>query len=32
MAQDALASQTGVYRAQGIGGAPYAMAVLELAE
>ena len=31
-AREALASQTGVYRAQGIGGAPYAMAVLELAE
>jgi uncharacterized protein YyaL (SSP411 family) len=29
-AREALASQTGVYRAQGIGGAPYALAVLEL--
>jgi len=32
LARDALASQTGVYRAQGIGGAPYALAVLELAD
>ncbi len=32
LAREALASQTGVYRAQGIGGAPYAMAMLELAE